>query len=83
MCTPCMHISFDGNINSHGPTLVSSCGNNSCGGWDLVIYTPHIVPPIAIATSNTSTHTQNNEDYNDHPVEGRREERKSSIPAYN
>ena len=32
-----------------------------------------VVPPVTIATSSTGTHTEKDEDNNDHPGEGRKE----------
>ena len=56
-------------------TLVcSACGgNDSCGGRDLlVVDTSNIVPPVTIATSNTRTHTEKDENHYDHPGERER-----------
>ena len=50
-------------------TLVCSGSNNSCGGRDLlVVDTSNVVSPVTIATSNTRTHTEKDENHNDHPA---------------
>ena len=57
-------------------TLVCSASgsNDSCGGWNLlVVDTSNIVSPVTIATSNTRTHTEKDENHNDHPAERKRE----------
>ena len=58
----------------HMHTLVwRSCSDHSGTGWNWIIDSSHIVPPVTITTSGTGTHTEKDEDDHDHPGEEREE----------